>query len=184
MRSAWLLTFVLVACPASDDEPAVSERLPSTLRDTTGAEFELVGGNPDNLRVVSGAALPPACGGEPATEFAFWLGKTGLSMICAIDPETGAPFEVLCRPIACAGASECTPAFACVEGSCRCPSGPCLPKPGNGRVDDDELVALCLADRPRSMTCPIGLEDAWVAGPVEDSCDEDTDLCTIPKECR
>jgi hypothetical protein len=42
-----LAVVVLAACPGSDDEQAVAEEVPSRLRDTSGAEFEVVNGDLD-----------------------------------------------------------------------------------------------------------------------------------------
>lgn len=179
-----MLAIALVACPASDEGSDIADRVPPTLRDTTGAQFEVLNGDLDDLRPDAEVELPPACDGEQPMEFEFWLGETGLSMICVLHPDTGGPIDVLCRPIACDSTIECTPGFSCVGGMCRCTRGLCISTSGNGRVEDDELVALCLADHARTSTCPIGLEDAWVFGPVSTSCDEETNLCSIPAECR
>jgi hypothetical protein len=183
-RLAGITVALLAACPASDDDPAVASEVPARLRDTTGAEFVVVNGDLDELEPADGVELPPACDGEQATEFEFWLGETGLAMICLLDPDSRGPIDVFCRPIACDSPSECTPGFGCSDGVCRCPRGPCRTTPGNGRIEDDELVALCLAGDARSSMCPTGIDHLWVAGPIGTACDEETELCSVPAECR
>jgi hypothetical protein len=178
------LVLLLAACPSSDDPPEVADQVPATLRDTTGAQFDVVNGDVDELQPRPGTELPPACSGEQPSEFEFWLGETGLGMICVLDSSSGGPIAEHCRPIACDSVAECIPGFSCVGGICRCTRGVCLTTPGNGRVEDIELVALCLADHARSAMCPIGIEYASLYDPISIACDEETDLCSIPTECR
>jgi hypothetical protein len=92
-------------------------------------------------------------------------------MICVLDPDTGGPLDVTCRPIARDSVAECTPGFSCVDGICGM---------GNGRVEDDELVALCLAGDAR---CAAGIDYGRVSEAIDESCDEETDLCSVPEEC-
>lgn len=184
--AAILLTLLLAACPSSNDDaaPAASSAVPEVLRDTSGAQFEVVDGDLDDLRATLDAELPPPCDGAQATEFAFWLGETGLSMICLLDPDTGGPSELFCRPIACDTFEECTPGFSCIEGTCRCAGGICRTTDGQGRVDDDELIALCLADQPRSTMCPPELDALELYNSIGSACDEETGLCAVPAACR
>lgn len=180
-------TVIAVACGDGGGGPT-AHGIPAVLRDTTEATFEPGSDGLRTLVPLQGADLPPACGGEAPSQWEYWPGKTGIATICVTDPDTGGPIDASCRPLACDAHTDCpadpTAINGCVDGICQCDSGNCQAQDGAGRVDDGELVALCLAYRPRTTMCPWGIEDADVAQIVDSSCGSEAELCEVPEECQ
>jgi hypothetical protein len=191
---AWILGFGVAAFAACGDEapgdasassPA-STNTPSMLRDTTGARFEVVGGDLDELRPLDGAELDDVtCFGDTLAvgEAVFWPGETGLPMVCFTDPDSGGPHDFTCRPLACEAAAECPAGAACVAGVCHYTHAPYVADPA--RVEAFELLALCAAEHPRTSDCPFtDPVYAKAAVLVDSTCASGGDLCDVPAECE
>lgn len=175
-----------MACSGSGDGrgDAASGRSPTRIRDTTGAEFEFAAGDPLRLRPVDD--LPIECGGKPIEEFAFWHGRTGLAMVCGIDPNSQNPADYLCRPVACDGTAECPAGFGCDQGRCQCLTDECMQLDGGDKIHSLELMARCLGPTPRFPRCLEAFTDpSWgmVSRVLLTECDAEG-LCTVPEACR
>jgi hypothetical protein len=180
------LTLLAMACQGSGDDQgdAAPNSLPTRIRDTTGAEFEFAAGDLVRLERVDGLAIE--CGGKQIEEFAFWRGRTGLAMVCGIDPNSQSAADYLCRPMACDRAAECPLGFGCDQSLCQCVTGECMRLDGGNRIDSLELMARCLGSTPRFPDCQEAYFDpSWgmVSRILLTECDGEG-LCTVPDECR
>ncbi len=192
--TSWLGALALRAClmplaiacseASGGRDDADAGGAPTRVRDTTGARFEFVAEGSDALLSVEGLATE--CGGKRLEAFTFLRGKTGLALVCGIDPNAQTPADYLCRPIACVQRSECPEGYGCEEGLCDCTADACPAIDGGNRIHSLELMARCLGSLPRPARCLEAFTDpSWgtVSRALLDQCDSEG-LCTIPSECH
>ncbi|MET0389638.1 MAG: hypothetical protein ABW321_26935 [Polyangiales bacterium] len=169
---------------ADGESDAALQGPPTRVRDTTGAEFTLVAGDPRALQSVD--ALSTECGDKHLDTFELVTGDTGFALVCALDPSVQRPADYLCRTVACSQASACPTGLSCEQGLCRCTAETCESRPAGEKIHSLELMARCLHDKPRPARCLDAYTDpswALVSQTLLDHCDSES-LCTVPEACR
>jgi len=180
-RRTWpwaLIAASVIACSGSAEAPS------TRLRDTTGAHFEFATERADALESVEGLATE--CGDKQLAAFRFLRGKTGLAMVCGIDPSSQTAADYLCRPVACDQTADCPEGWGCNQGLCQCQTVECRELDGGGRIHSLELMARCLHAIPRFPRCLQAFTDpswALVSQVLLAECDAEG-LCTVPDTCR